>query len=248
MRFRRSLPLLLVALISGAATAAYAQRGGGFLGGQIDDFFGGFGRAVRMAPPEMPDEKFTVCRAMYTSVRREPNGGGWLARGSVKSLDDWNAERALEGQGKGKVQSIARLHPLERIRAESRIRRLFRDAGIESLGVKSAGSTVLIFGEAGSAAEKELAESLAQSVLRDARSHRPAEHVRLREAQRLDECCRIIRHLRDRGVVVRRVGRQAHAAVVEEDQLMVRGQCLDQQRVPQAHGGDEAVEIGTAHV
>jgi hypothetical protein len=77
MRFRRFLILPLAALILGSGAAAYAQRGGGFLGGQIDDFFGGFGRAVRMAPPEMPDGNFVVCRAMYTSVRREPNGGGW---------------------------------------------------------------------------------------------------------------------------------------------------------------------------
>jgi hypothetical protein len=124
----------------------------------------------------------------------QPSGGGWLARGSVKSLDDWNAERALEGQGKGKVQSIARLHPLERIRAESRIRRLFRDAGIESLGVKSAGSTVLIFGEAGSAAEKELAESLAQSVLRDARSQ---ISVPFERGERLRFHARILEVLRE---------------------------------------------------
>ena len=78
MRFRSFLTLPLVALILGSGAVVCAQRGGGFLGGQIDDLFGGrFGRGVRMAPPEMPDARFTVCRAMYTSVRREPNGGGW---------------------------------------------------------------------------------------------------------------------------------------------------------------------------
>ena len=41
---------------------------------------------------------------------------------------------------------------------------------LERLGVKSAGSTVLVFGDASSAGEKELAESLAVEVLRDARS------------------------------------------------------------------------------
>lgn len=75
---RRVLAPALAALLVGSAGAAYAQRGGGFLGGQIDDFFGGgFGRGVRMAPPEMPDRNFAVCRVMYQSVRREPNGGGW---------------------------------------------------------------------------------------------------------------------------------------------------------------------------
>jgi hypothetical protein len=75
---RRVLAPALAALVVSSAGAAYAQRGGGgFLGGQIDDFFGGFGRGVRMAPPEMPDSRFTVCRIMYQSVRREPNGGGW---------------------------------------------------------------------------------------------------------------------------------------------------------------------------
>ena len=37
----------------------------------------GFNEPVRFAPGEMPDRNFTVCRVMYTSVRREPNGGGW---------------------------------------------------------------------------------------------------------------------------------------------------------------------------
>src|SRR6188508_2962912 len=63
--------LLVVALLASTGYA-YAQfgRGGGFGG----DFFGA---AVRFAPPEMPDRNFTVCRIMYTSVRREPSGGGW---------------------------------------------------------------------------------------------------------------------------------------------------------------------------
>jgi hypothetical protein len=57
-----ALALLLV------ATVAYAQRGFGFFG---------FGGGVRFAPAEWPDRHFTVCRIMYTSVRREANGGGW---------------------------------------------------------------------------------------------------------------------------------------------------------------------------
>jgi hypothetical protein len=75
MRARRGiLALLLMALVLGTAAGAYAQRGRGFGGG---DLFGGFGRGVRFAPPELPDANFTVCRIMYQSVRREANGGGW---------------------------------------------------------------------------------------------------------------------------------------------------------------------------
>src|SRR5688572_27071216 len=72
-RFRTAL---ITTLMLGMAGAAYAQRGR-ILGGGIDDFFGGFGGRVRLAPAAMPDRGFTVCRIMYTSVRREANGGGW---------------------------------------------------------------------------------------------------------------------------------------------------------------------------
>jgi Flp pilus assembly secretin CpaC len=98
------------------------------------------------------------------------NGDGWLARGSTRSLEDWNAERALESAGKGKVQSIAHLHPLERARAESLIRRRLKDAGLKGIEVKSAGNTVLLFGDADGEGDKALAESLAVEVIRDARS------------------------------------------------------------------------------
>jgi hypothetical protein len=38
----------------------------------------GFGRfGVRMAPKEMPDRSFTICRLMYESVRGEADGIGW---------------------------------------------------------------------------------------------------------------------------------------------------------------------------
>ncbi len=51
---------LLVALLASAGYA-YAQRGLGDLG---------FFEPVRFAPSQMPDRKFTICRIMYTSVRR----------------------------------------------------------------------------------------------------------------------------------------------------------------------------------
>ena len=65
---RRTTFALLVTLLASSGYA-YAQfRGFGELG---------FGEPVRFAPAQMPDANFTVCRIMYTSVRREPNGGGW---------------------------------------------------------------------------------------------------------------------------------------------------------------------------
>ena len=62
--------LLVLTVVAATASYAYGQFGRGF---------GGFGfdEPVRWAPSDMPDRNFTVCRIMYTSVRREPNGGGW---------------------------------------------------------------------------------------------------------------------------------------------------------------------------
>jgi pilus assembly protein CpaC len=129
-----------------------------------------------------------------SGLRLQANGDGWLARGSARSLEDWNAERTIEAQGKGKVQSIAHLHPLERVRAESRIRRLLRDAGLDGLAVKSAGSTVLVYGDAGSQGEKELAESLAHEVIRDAVSQ---IRVPFEKGSRLRFRARILEVLKD---------------------------------------------------
>lgn len=108
--------------------------------------------------------------AAPAGVQLQPSGEGWVARGQTKSLDDWNVVKALEDQGKGKVQNLLRLHPLERVRAESRIRLLLAAAGLEGVEVRSAGNTVLLTGDARSAGDKELAEDLARQVLRTARS------------------------------------------------------------------------------
>ncbi|MEQ1574743.1 MAG: DUF4159 domain-containing protein [Vicinamibacterales bacterium] len=60
--------MAVAALLILGSVAAFAQFG----------VFGrGGGRGVRFAPAEWPDRNFTVCRIMYTSVRSEPNGGGW---------------------------------------------------------------------------------------------------------------------------------------------------------------------------
>ena len=66
---RTRIALLLAAFLT-TAGYSYAQFGRGF--GDL-----GFAEPVRWAPADLPDRHFTVCRIMYTSVRREPNGGGW---------------------------------------------------------------------------------------------------------------------------------------------------------------------------
>ena len=58
---------LVAALLVVSAGYTFAQFGrGGF-----------FNSPVRLAPSAFPDRDFVVCRLMYTSVRREPSGGGW---------------------------------------------------------------------------------------------------------------------------------------------------------------------------
>jgi hypothetical protein len=59
--------ILVAALLLASAGYTFAQFGrGGFFNGP-----------VRRAPLTFPDRNFVVCRLMYTSVRREPSGGGW---------------------------------------------------------------------------------------------------------------------------------------------------------------------------
>jgi hypothetical protein len=63
-RGKRAVTLLAVALVVMAATLVSAQFGRGRFG-------------IRMAPAELPDRSFTICRLMYQSVRREADGAGW---------------------------------------------------------------------------------------------------------------------------------------------------------------------------
>jgi hypothetical protein len=63
-RLRRQLvTAALVACIAGSA-AVSAQFGRGRFG-------------IRLAPVDLPDRNFTICRIMYQSVRREADGAGW---------------------------------------------------------------------------------------------------------------------------------------------------------------------------
>jgi hypothetical protein len=57
---------LVAAALIASSGLALAQFGRGF-----------FNSPVRLAPELFPDRHFVVCRLMYTSVRREPAGGGW---------------------------------------------------------------------------------------------------------------------------------------------------------------------------
>jgi hypothetical protein len=59
----------LVVVLTMTAGYAYAQFGRG--GGEFLNL------PPRFVPTRMPDRSFSVCRIMYTSVRREPSGGGW---------------------------------------------------------------------------------------------------------------------------------------------------------------------------
>ncbi|MGZ3694981.1 MAG: hypothetical protein ACXWQO_12540 [Bdellovibrionota bacterium] len=100
----------------------------------------------------------------------EPQGDGWLLKGQSHSLEDWNVAQAMVSQSKGKATILATMHPLERLRAESRIRKLLRSAGLTEIDVKSAGSQVLLTGFAATTQEKEFAEALGHQVLQSLRS------------------------------------------------------------------------------
>jgi hypothetical protein len=66
-RATRAVPLLAIVVLASGGLA-YAQFGFGR---------GDSNAPARMAPQQFPDGNFAVCRLMYTSVRREPAGGGW---------------------------------------------------------------------------------------------------------------------------------------------------------------------------
>ncbi|HEY6508547.1 MAG TPA: hypothetical protein VIY56_11085, partial [Vicinamibacterales bacterium] len=63
LRARLGVGLLAVGLLTSAALVS-AQFGRGRFG-------------IRLAPVDMPDRSFTICRIMYQSVRREDAGAGW---------------------------------------------------------------------------------------------------------------------------------------------------------------------------
>jgi len=76
----------------------------------------------------------------------------------------------------------------------------------------------------------------------ETRAHRPSENVCLLESKGFDQPGGIVRHLRDGRVICLRLGGHAHAAVVEEDQLVLLGEFFDHRGIPQAHGGHKPVD------
>jgi len=104
-------------------------------------------------------------------LRVSPQGDGWIATGQAKNLEDWNRVRALADRGKEKVDSFAGLHPMERLKAEARIQKLYRSAGLDHLRVRGAGNLVILEGDCRTQLEKDLAEELAGEVFRGYRSH-----------------------------------------------------------------------------
>jgi len=69
MQAARLVQVLTVAAALLLSAAAYGQFGRG--GGEFANI------PARYMPRQLPDRNFVVCRLQYTSVRREPSGGGW---------------------------------------------------------------------------------------------------------------------------------------------------------------------------
>ena len=69
MQAARLVQILTVAAAVLLSAAAYGQFGRG--GGEFANI------PARYMPRQLPDRNFVVCRLQYTSVRREPSGGGW---------------------------------------------------------------------------------------------------------------------------------------------------------------------------
>jgi Flp pilus assembly secretin CpaC len=103
-------------------------------------------------------------------LKIEPLSGGWIATGKAQKLADWNRLQAIESQGKTVFQGLAELHPMERLKAESKIQRLFRQANLHHLTVRGVGNYILLEGSCVSKEEKAFAEELARQVFRPLKS------------------------------------------------------------------------------
>jgi hypothetical protein len=68
---RRLTVRFLVAAVLSVVAFATAAAQFGVRGGEFANI------PARYMPRELPDRHFVVCRLQYTSVRREPSGGGW---------------------------------------------------------------------------------------------------------------------------------------------------------------------------
>jgi len=67
----RAARLLVILTVAAALSSSYAFAQFGFGRGEFANL------PARYMPKALPDRNFVVCRLQYTSVRREPSGGGW---------------------------------------------------------------------------------------------------------------------------------------------------------------------------
>ena len=67
----RAARLRLILTVAAALSSSYAFAQFGFGRGEFANI------PARYMPKALPDRHFVVCRLQYTSVRREPSGGGW---------------------------------------------------------------------------------------------------------------------------------------------------------------------------
>lgn len=93
-----------------------------------------------------------------------PQGNSWLIRGEAKSLEDFNLAHAMGENGKGNIKNLVRIHPMERLKAEDKIRKRLQLAQIEGIQVLGIGGKILLRGNAKSSADKDLAESISREV------------------------------------------------------------------------------------
>ncbi len=99
-------------------------------------------------------------------VRLVPQGEAWIASGEAKSIEDHNLLKAFSENTKGKMQNLVQLDPSAREGAEKKIQALLVKAGLMHFRVRGVGSLILLEGIANTKDEKDLAEKLAQNILR----------------------------------------------------------------------------------
>ncbi len=103
-------------------------------------------------------------------LKMEPLAGGWLVTGKAKRLEEWQKMQAVRSQAKGGFQGLMEIHPMERLKAESKIQRLFRQANLRQLEVRGVGNYIVLEGSCDSKEQKLFAESLASQVFQPIQS------------------------------------------------------------------------------
>lgn len=103
-------------------------------------------------------------------LKMEPLAGGWVVTGKAKKLEEWQRMQAVKAQAKTGFQGLMEIHPMERLKAESKIQRLFRQANLDHLEVRGAGNFILLEGACDSKEQKAFAENLASQVFQPIQS------------------------------------------------------------------------------